>query len=75
MTNTVDLRDVQGLAVKAYAKFGYPKARFVFFRIARDTEGREFIRKLLPLVTTGEPWKRGASPTVSATRRRGLSEA
>lgn len=67
MSNTVDLRDVQGLAVKAYAKFGYPKARFVFFRIARDTEGREFIRKLVPLVTTGEPWKRGVAPPAATT--------
>jgi len=52
----VDLHDVQGNIIKAYPRFGFPRARYLFFRINDAKAGRGFLAKLLPLITTSAPW-------------------
>lgn len=57
MSSHVDLHDVQGNIVKGYGHYGYPKARYIFYKINREAEGREFLRSTLSLITTGVPWE------------------
>jgi Dyp-type peroxidase family len=55
-TPFIDLDDVQGNIVKAYGRFGYPTARYIFFQFHDMDAGRGFIHSLLPLITTSRPW-------------------
>lgn len=57
MSTNIDLNDVQGNIVKGYGHFGYPKARYIFYRIHDEHAGREFVQGICPLVTTGVPWE------------------
>lgn len=52
----IDLDDIQGNIVKAYGRFGYPVARYIFFQFHDMDAGRAFIRSLLPMITTSRPW-------------------
>jgi Dyp-type peroxidase family len=55
MMNTqaeLDLSDIQGNVVRGYARYGFPKARYVFYRVVDGAAGRAFLRKLVPLVTS-----------------------
>lgn len=52
----LDLHDIQGNIVKAYPRFGFPKARYFFFRVNDGAGGRQFLRDLLPMITTSAPW-------------------
>ncbi len=52
----LDLHDIQGSIVKAYGRYGFPKARYVLFRVRDGVAGRHFVRALAPLVTTSAPW-------------------
>jgi hypothetical protein len=52
----VDLHDVQGNIIKAYPRFGFPRARYLFFRISDGKAGRRFLAELLPLITSSAPW-------------------
>jgi len=56
MNTNVDLNDIQGNIVKGYGHFGYPKARYIFYRINNEIAGRQFVAGINPLVTTGVPW-------------------
>jgi Dyp-type peroxidase family len=56
MNNTIDLHDIQGNIVKGYGRFGYPKARYVFFKINNDSKGRKFVGELAKLATNSAPW-------------------
>ena len=58
-TGYMDLDDIQGNVVKAYGRFGYPFARYVFFQFHDVDNGRYFLRSLLPLITTSRPWGAG----------------
>lgn len=55
-TDYIDLDDIQGNIVKAYGRFGYPVARYLFFQFHELDEGRQFVESLLPLLTTSRPW-------------------
>ena len=57
MTTRVDLDDVQGNVVKAYARYGLVVARYVFFHVDVPVAGRKFVADIVPLVTLGTPWK------------------
>ncbi len=57
MSISIDLHDVQGNLVKGYGHYGYPKARYIFYRIHDEIAGREFLRGIIPLITTGVPWE------------------
>jgi Dyp-type peroxidase family len=52
----LDLHDIQGNLVKAYPRFGLPKARYFFLRVHDADDGRAFLEQLTPLVTTSAPW-------------------
>ena len=56
MTKQLDLHDIQGNIVKGYGRFGFPKARYIFFNFSDGHAARHFIEDLIPLITTGEPW-------------------
>ena len=55
MSANLDLHDIQGNIVFGYGRFGYPKARYVFFRINEGQAGRTFLQHLIPFVTTSAP--------------------
>ena len=52
MSAQLDLHDIQGNIVKAYGRYGYPLARYFFFRIRRSAGARAFVERMAPLVTT-----------------------
>jgi Dyp-type peroxidase family len=54
--HTLDLHDVQGIVLKAYGRYGFPKARYMLFRVNDGAAGRRFVQGLAPLVTTSAPW-------------------
>lgn len=63
----LDLFDIQGNIVKAYPRFGMPRARYVFFAVKNAEAGRSFVEGLLPLITTSVPWVlRGSTADGSA---------
>lgn len=66
MTTSIDLNDVQGNIVKGYGHFGYPKARYIFYRINIETAGRVFVREISSLITTGIPWELTANSGASS---------
>lgn len=65
MTTTLDLHDIQGNIIKGYGRYGFPKARYIFYRINHERMGREFVKQLLPLLTHGAPWQEGAKPNAT----------
>ena len=62
MNTSIDLHDIQGNVVKGYGRYGYPKARYIFYRIDDEVAGRQFVQDLLPLITTGVPWSEPTNP-------------
>ena len=58
MTTMLNLHDIQGNILKTYARQGFSYARYVLFGISQPAMGRQFVRDLLPLVTTAAPWAR-----------------
>jgi len=56
MNRPLDLYDIQGNICKGYGRFGFPKARYFFLEFHDSGFAREFIGKLLPLITTAETW-------------------
>jgi Dyp-type peroxidase family len=56
----LDLHDIQGNIVKAYPRFGMPKARYLFFRVNDGAAGRAFVGELARIVTTSAMWMENA---------------
>ena len=56
MSTKLDLNDVQGSVVKAYASYGLVVARYLFFHVDVPVAGRKFVGDILPLITTGVSW-------------------
>ena len=70
----IDHEDIQGNIVKGYGRYGYPKARYVFFNFSGGPEvSQSFLKKLLPLLTSGTPWDRPDVPFPPATTNIALS--
>jgi len=71
MSTHIDLNDLQGNIVKGYGHYGYPKARYIFYRIHNEKSGREFVHAITPFITTGSPWEMtsqsGAESSPAAT--------
>lgn len=69
MTTQLDLFDIQGDVVRAYGRFGFPFARYVFFNIREGNDGRAFIAELTTRITTAATWGDGPGmvprPTVT----------
>lgn len=59
MTQKLDLLDIQGNIIRAYGRFGYPMARYVFFNIRRSARAREFVGAVTERVTTAVEWGEG----------------
>jgi deferrochelatase/peroxidase EfeB len=57
MSSELDLGDIQGNVVKAYGRYGFPFARHIFYKVSSAEIGREFVRQIVPLVTTSIPWR------------------
>ena len=56
----IDLADIQGDVVRGYT---YPSAAYLFLRIVDAQRMRDLIRRMLPQVSTAEPWPDGPPPT------------
>jgi Dyp-type peroxidase family len=61
MTRDLNLADIQGNVVRAYAAYGFAKARYFFLHIDNARVGRAFVDKVRRKVTTAERWSRGGS--------------
>lgn len=59
MTKQLDLLDIQGNVIRAYGRFGYPVARYVFLNIRNAESGRHFIGDITKKVTTSVNWGEG----------------
>ena len=56
MTQQLDLPDIQGNIIRAYGRFGFPKARFFFLKINDGDSGRDFVGTITKRVTTSVSW-------------------
>jgi Dyp-type peroxidase family len=59
VTKNLDLRDIQGNVVRAYGRFGFPVARYLFLNVRDDVQGREFIAEATRRVTSSVDWGEG----------------
>ncbi|MEB0138950.1 MULTISPECIES: peroxidase [unclassified Undibacterium] len=60
MSHTLDLLDIQANVLRAYGRFGYPKARYVFLNIRHAARARSFVAAITARVTTAVAWGTGA---------------
>jgi deferrochelatase/peroxidase EfeB len=60
VTKQLDLLDIQGNVIRAYGRFGYPVARYVFLNIIDSDVGRNFVGAITKKVTTSVDW--GSAP-------------
>ena len=56
MTRTLNLNDIQGNVTRAYGRYSFPFARYIFFHINAPKGGREFINRVRQKVTTAARW-------------------
>jgi Dyp-type peroxidase family len=56
MDSALDLHDIQGNIIKGYGRYGYPKARYIFYTINDEKKARQFLQKLIERITTSAPW-------------------
>lgn len=61
MKRPIDLYDVQGNICKAYGRYGYPVARYLFLEFHDTHKAREFVHKLIPYITRADRWPLGSS--------------
>ncbi|MBC3864011.1 peroxidase [Undibacterium jejuense] len=59
MSKQLDLLDIQGHVLRAYGRFGYPKARYVFLNIRNSSRARRFVDAITQRVTTAVCWGKG----------------
>jgi Dyp-type peroxidase family len=59
VTKKLDLLDIQGNVIRAYGRFGYPIARYVFLNIRDGGAGRNFVGEVTKKVTTSVDWGDG----------------
>jgi deferrochelatase/peroxidase EfeB len=67
MISQMDLGDIQGNIVKAYGRYGFPVARYVFYRVNSAEVGRQFVTDLMGYVTTSAPWTNPAALPLATT--------
>lgn len=49
----IDVSDIQGFSLKGY---NFPRARYLLLELLHHEAARQFVRDLLPDITTGERW-------------------
>jgi deferrochelatase/peroxidase EfeB len=59
MTQELDLADIQGHILRAYGRFGYPMARYVFLNIRHSDKARRFVAAVTQKTTTAINWGNG----------------
>lgn len=59
MTKQLDLLDIQGHVLRAYGRFHYPLARYIFLNIKDEAIGRDFVGAISKRVTTAVEWGSG----------------
>ena len=69
MTKQLDLLDIQGNVIRAYGRFGYPVARYVFLNIRNAESGRHFIGDITKKVTTSVNWGEGVGEIKQPDRK------
>ncbi len=62
MTKVLDLLDIQGNVIRAYGRFSFPVARYIFLRIHNGDSGRDFVGAVTKKVTTSVNWGVGPNP-------------
>ena len=58
--NRIDVSDIQGFVLKGY---NFPRARYLLVELLHHEAARDFVKGLLPGVTTGERWDIDKKPT------------
>src|ERR1022692_3165397 len=58
--NRIDVSDIQGFVLKGY---NFPRARYLLVELLHHEAARDFVKGLLPDVTTGERWDIDKKPT------------
>ena len=66
VTKELDLLDIQGNVIRAYGRFNFPVARYVFLRINNGDKGRAFVGAITEKVTTAVNWGEGDHPVQKA---------
>lgn len=69
MTKVLDLLDIQGNVIRAYGRFKFPVARYIFLHV-REGEGakaRAFVAAVTQKVTTSVNWGEGPDPVEKPT--------
>lgn len=59
VSKQLDLLDIQGNVIRAYGRFGYPVARYIFLNIREPEAGRHFVGELTKKVTSSVDWGDG----------------
>jgi Dyp-type peroxidase family len=49
----IDVSDIQGFSLKGY---NFPRARYLLLELLHHEMARDFVKRLLPVITTGERW-------------------
>jgi len=55
----IDVSDIQGFSLKGY---NFPRARYLLLELLHPAAARNFVERLLPVITTGERWAINAKP-------------
>jgi Dyp-type peroxidase family len=55
----IDVSDIQGFALKGY---NFPRARYLLLELLQPEAARDFVKSLLPDITTGERWDINRKP-------------
>ncbi|NVO24772.1 Dyp-type peroxidase [Donghicola mangrovi] len=56
MTRILNLNDIQGNVTRAYGRYSFPFARYIFFHFPSPSAGRAFLDRVRLLVTTASRW-------------------
>jgi Dyp-type peroxidase family len=56
----IDVSDIQGFSLKGY---NFPHARYLLLELLQPEAARNFVERLLPVITTGERWEIDKKPT------------
>ena len=56
MTRKLNLNDIQGNVTRAYGRYSFPFARYIFFHFPDPGAGRGFLDAVRQKVTTAARW-------------------
>ena len=57
MPEHLDLHDIQGNIVKAYGRFRFTQARYIFYHVSDEDKGRAFVKAIGKYITSSAPWE------------------